>query len=105
MKSAISSWVLTIFFLISGLATNSYQLEDCAQISSGDFVSSDRLDASTSSSTIRRLRGCGRKFVASAQTVTASGISCQIVPRYGTIRPPALISRQTLRILNVVLQI
>jgi hypothetical protein len=105
MKAAIFSWVLLFFFLTSGLATNSYQLEDCAHTFSDDFVSLDQLNSSMSSSTIRRFRACGRKFVAPAQTMTVSRISSHLVLPYGTIGVTALISRQTLRALNVVLQI
>jgi hypothetical protein len=104
MKAAIFSWVLLFFFLTGSLATSSYQLENSAQVSSADFVSSDQLDSSTNS-TVRRFRACGRKFVPSAQTVTASRISDQLVLPYATIRVLGLISRQTLRTLNVVLQI
>ena len=105
MKAAIFSWSLLFFFLASSLATDSYQLEISAQISSADFISSDRLDARTSSSTIRRFRACGRKFVALAQTVIASAISSQLVLHPDTPYAPALRSRQTGQTLNVVLQI
>jgi len=105
MKAAIFSSVLLFFFLTGGLATSYYQFEGSAQISSADFVSSDGLDASTSSSTIRRFRACGRKFVAAAQTVTVSRISSHLAFPYGAIRVTALIFRKTPRILNVVLQI
>jgi hypothetical protein len=106
MKPVISSWILTIFFLISGLATNSHQLGSYAEISAGDFVTSDRLDDSTRSSTIRRFRTCGRKLVTvHARTVTASEISFQAVLSYGTIHLRTHSSNQNLRTFNVVLQI
>jgi hypothetical protein len=104
MKAAISSWFLLFFFLSGSLATGSYQVESSAQVSSADFVSSDQLDSLSSSSTIRRFRAC-RKFVPSAQTLTASRISDQLVLPYATIGVLGLISRQTLRSLNVVLQV
>jgi hypothetical protein len=106
MKPAISSWVLTIFFLISGLATNSHQLESYAEISAGDFVTSDRLDDPTRSSSIRRFRTGGRKLVTvHARTVFASEVSFQRVLSYDTIHVQTHSGNQNLRTFNVVLQI
>jgi hypothetical protein len=105
MKPALSSWVLLFFFLTGGLATDSYQRENCTRIISDQFVSWDQPDASRNSSTIRRFRANSRKFVAAAQTATASRISAPFGLPYGTIRRPALISTPTLRALNVVLQV
>jgi hypothetical protein len=105
MKAAIFPWVLLFFFLTGGLAISSYQFENSAQISSADFIRSDRLDAQTSSSTIRRFRACGRKFVAPAQTVIASAISFQLVLHSDMPCAPALLFRQTGQTLDVVLQI
>jgi len=106
MKPAISSWVLTIFFLISGLATNSHQLESYAEISAGDFVTSHRLVDSTRSSIIRRFRTGGRKLVMlHAGTVTASEVSFQRVLSYDTIHLRTHSCDKNLRTFNVVLQI
>ena len=106
MKPAISSWVLTICFLISGLATNSHQLESYAEITAGDFVTSDRLDDSTRSSIIRRSRTGGRKLVTvHAGTVTASEVSFQQVLSYDTIHLRTHSCNKNLRTFNVVLQI
>ena len=106
MKPAISSWVLTIFFLISGLATNSHQLESYAEITARDFVTSDRLDDSTRSSIIRRFRTGGRKLVTvHAGTVTASEVSFQRVLSYDTIHLHTHSCNKNLRTFNVVLQI
>jgi hypothetical protein len=105
MKPALSSWILLFFFLTAGLAIDSYQREDCTHIISDQSVSSDRTNASTTSSTIRRFRANSRKFLPAAQTVTASRICAAFGLPYRTIRRPALISAQTLRALNVVLQV
>jgi hypothetical protein len=105
MKAALSSWVLLFFFLTTGLTTDSYQLEECAHIISDQFVSSDQPDTSRTSSTIRRFRANSRKFVPAAQTATVSRISAAFGLAYGTSGRPALISTQTLRALNVVLQV
>jgi hypothetical protein len=106
MKPAISSWVLTIFFLIGGLATDSHRLESYAEISTGDFVTSDRLDDSTRSPNIRRFRTGGRKLVTvHARAVTASEVSFQQVLSYDTIHLRAHSCNQNLRALNVLLQI
>lgn len=106
MKPAISSWVLTIFFLISGLATNSHQLESYAEITAGDFVTSDRLDDSTRSSITRRFRTGGRKLVTvHAQTVTASEVSFQQVFLTTRFICGTHSCNKNLRTFNVVLQI
>jgi len=105
MKPALSSWVLLFFFLTSGLATDSYQRENCTRITSDYFVSSEQPEASTNSSAIRRFRANSRKFLPAAQTVTASRICAAFGLPCRTIRRPALISAQTLRALNVVLQV